>query len=402
MRRRIKVDFRENTRGQTLQLGAILLLGIAVLGLTVVQSQIVPAENERVEFQHSMTAQDDMSELHNTIRRAGTSEGVHTAEITMGTTYPTRMFLINPPPAQGALWNGTSQTVRVANVTATDDETRDHLNGSHTLQTKSISYRPGYNVYQNAPTTTYQAGVLVNEHQNGNSTAVTEQTLIRQNEIYIVSVGGNVSRTQLRSASLTPQSVSTSTDATTVTNTSEGNVTITVPSTLSEQQYIELLGPQYDPDPETGNDSAYVTDVTKPGPERIALALEPGVTYQLRTARVAVGPGTYTTDPAYLTSETTQTGEDVVLEARDWYGNPVPNSDTNRNLTVNVSTGRGQVADKDGLKAVGEDGRVVFDVTAASGAINFTLQNTSRPLSAANRSVNTSVAALGVVGKQRR
>ncbi|ESS06147.1 MAG: hypothetical protein A07HB70_01696 [uncultured archaeon A07HB70] len=138
-----------------------------------------------------------------------------------------------------------------------------------------------------------------------------------------------------------------------------------------------------------------MADVTKPGPERVTLTLEPGVTYQLHTARVAVGPGTHTTNPAYLTRETTQTGEDVVLEVRDRYNNAVPNSDTNQNLTVNVSTGRSQVADADGLKTVGQDGRVTFDVTVPSGAINFTLQNTSRSLSTANRSVNTSVTALG-------
>lgn len=85
------------------------------------------------------------------------------------------------------------------------------------------------------------------------------------------------------------------------------------------------------------------------------------------------------------------------MAVRDRYNNSVPNSDTNQNLTVNVSTGRGQVADKDGRNAVGEDGRAGFDVTAASGAINFTLQNTSRSLSTANRSVNTSVVALGAV-----
>lgn len=390
------MEFRESTRGQALQVGAILLFGIAILGLTIVQSQVVPVENKQVEFQHSLTVQNDMSGLHTTVVEAGTSEGVHTAEITMGTTYPARILLVTPPPAQGTLRTDTPQTVRVANVTATSDESRDYLNGSYTLQTKSISYNPGYHVYQNAPTTTYQAGVLVNEHQNGNSTAVTEQTLVRQNEIYIVSVGGNVSRAQLRSASLSPQSVSISTDPTTVTNTSDGDVTVTVPSTLSEQQYVELLGPQYDPDGEAGNDSAYVSSVRKPGPERITLTFEPGVTYQLHTARVTVGPGTHTTDAAYLTRDTTQSDEDVVLEVRDGYNNPVPNADTNQNLTVNVSTGRGQVADSDGLKAVGEDGRVAFDVTVPSGAINLTLQHTSRSLSAANSSVNTSVAELGV------
>ena len=295
------MEFHESTRGQTLQLGAILLLGIFVVGPTVVQTQVVPAENERVEFKHSLTVQNDLSELRNTILRAGTSEGVQTADITMGTTYPTRVFLVNPPPAQGSLQTGTSRTVRGAGVTATNGETRDYLNGSYVSETNSISYSPGYSVYRSAPTTTYQAGVLVSEHRNGNTTPVTEQALVRQNELYTVSVGGNVSRAQLRSVSLTPQSVSTSTDATTVTNASDGSVTVTVPSTLGEQQHVELLGPRYDPDAETGNDSAYVTDATKPGPERVTLTPEPGVTYRLHTARVAVGPDTHTTEPAYLT-----------------------------------------------------------------------------------------------------
>lgn len=355
------MDLRQDRRAAALQVGAVLLLGFLVIALSLYQATVVPEENERVEFRHSQQVQDDMVEVRNGLQRAGTTGDIQAVSVRMGTTYPSRILFVNPGPPGGVIRNGTERRVTFSNVSATDDETADFLNtdanGPYGLDTKNLSYRPGYNVYRSAPTTTYQSGVLVNEFDDANDTAVTDQALIRDDEIYLVAVAGNLSRGQMRAYAVDPRSLSTASAATAITNES-GRITVSVPTTLTEERWETLL-----------DDQDRVRSVTKED-GRVSIRLADG-TYRLRTALVGVGTGGEAPGPAYLTTVDPNGGADVAVEVRDRYNNPVPNSRVAGNLTVNV-TGGTDVLDPDSVE-VGEDGRARFTHAGETGTANLTL-----------------------------
>lgn len=355
------MDLRQDRRAAALQVGAVLLLGFLVIALSLYQATVVPEENKRVEFRHSQQVQDDMVEVRNGLQRAGTTGDIQSVSVRMGTTYPSRILFVNPGPPGGVIRNGTERRVTASNVSATGDETADFLNtdanGPYGLDTKNLSYRPGYNVYQSAPTTTYQSGVLVNEFDDANDTAVTDQALIRGDEIYLVAVAGNLSRGQTRAYAVDPRSLSTASAATTVRNES-GPITVSVPTTLTEERWETLL-----------DDQDRVRSVTTED-GRVSIRLTDG-TYRLRTALVGVGTGGEAPGPAYLTTVDPNGGADVAVEVRDRYNNPVPNSRVRGNLTVNV-TGGTDVLAPDSVQ-VGEDGRARFAHAGETGTANLTL-----------------------------
>lgn len=139
-----------------------MLFATIIIALAVYQATVVPAQNADVEYKHSQQVQDDLVQLRNSVLGTASAGDARPVSVTLGTTYPSRVFSINPPSPAGRLATETyaDGTIRVSNVAATNAETRDYLNGTWTATTKYISYTPGYNEFQTAPTTRYTATLL--------------------------------------------------------------------------------------------------------------------------------------------------------------------------------------------------------------------------------------------------
>ncbi|MFB6103465.1 MAG: hypothetical protein ABEJ57_00070, partial [Halobacteriaceae archaeon] len=135
-------------RGQSIQVGAVLLFGFLVVFLAIYQAQVVPAQNAGIEADHSDRVRTQLMELRNAILRgAATGEG-YPVTVTLGTDYPSRIAAVNPPPAVGKLETTANQTVTLANATAVDAETRDYLDGGKlNFTTKGFVYTPDYSEY---------------------------------------------------------------------------------------------------------------------------------------------------------------------------------------------------------------------------------------------------------------
>jgi len=101
------MSLRRDERAVTVQIGAVLLLAIIFAALVLYQVNTVPAENSALEYEHNQNVHDEMQELRNAIRNAGTTGNSQSASITLGTQYPTRTFSMNPPDP-----GGTLETVR--------------------------------------------------------------------------------------------------------------------------------------------------------------------------------------------------------------------------------------------------------------------------------------------------
>lgn len=96
-------SLRSDQRAQSIQIGAILFVAIALLALGLYQTHVVPAENQCVEAQAHQSAVDDMRQLQTEVLWSAHHSGPSQHTIQTGTRYPTGIVRLNPPPAAGSI-----------------------------------------------------------------------------------------------------------------------------------------------------------------------------------------------------------------------------------------------------------------------------------------------------------
>lgn len=328
----------DDDRGQSVQVGAVLLFGFLVVFLALYQAQVVPAQNAGVEADHSDRVRTQLMELRNAILQgAATGEG-YPVTVTLGTDYPSRIAAVNPPPAVGTLETTAPKTVTISNATAVDAEARDYLDGGQlTFTTKGFVYTPDYAEYS-APRTVYGTSLLYTMAGDRVVETLGDQRIVSGNTIRLVMVTGNLSVRDSQSVTVDPTVVSGA-ETITVENQTDP-ITITVPSNVSASRWAELL-------------PAAVDAVNASGDVKIVLP--PGV-YRLRLAKVTLGETT-PTDPAahYVTvgegenaSILANQSQQVAFVVRDRFNNPV----TNATVTVNLGgSAGGSLVTEDGTGA---------------------------------------------------
>jgi len=373
-------------RGQSIQIGAVLLFGVLIIAFAGYQATVVPDQNSEVEFNHNQAVQNQMQDLRNAIVSVPGSTSTEAVSVTLSTQYPSRVVARNPGPPTGSLrTNGTTQsryniTVRHAE---TGGETGDVWNGTpRAYNTGLVAYQPNYNIYRNAPMTYYDQSVVYNQFRTANIT-LSGQTVVDGRDITLVALNGSLQRSSGTSASVDVRPVSRSDDPIVVRNhTASSNVSVSMPTRLPEPLWEELLADEIDDDPGNLSNDRYVTDVTAtdgPGPfYNLTITFERGADYRLRMAKAGVGTGVTDEPATYLTDisgngtrVTNDTTAELVLEVRDEYNNPVQG--------VTVYGGVDPASDGsllDARKESGTDGRVTFEydatgVTPDTHQVNF-------------------------------
>ncbi|WP_435359264.1 hypothetical protein [Haloarchaeobius sp. DFWS5] len=379
------MGIRGDERAVTVQIGAVILLAFVVIAITTYQTQVVPAQNEEVEFNHNQQVQQRMQDLRDVLVSVPATGSGGAVSVPLGTTYPARSIFVNPPPPGGTLSTvGTtndSVAFAIGNATATDAEVGNYWNGStHAFSTGALVFTPNYHAYENPPTTVYENSLLYNRFDSANLT-LTGQTVVDGKRLTLVAVNGSL-REGSGTASVTVRPVSASTAGIAVRNTSGERLTVTIPSTLSASEWQTLLSEsgQYDGTGSSSNE-AYVHAVrangstTVPGTSQrlhfVDIVMEADETYSLRLAKVGVGSGVTTReDGAYLapvdsTSRQAPTGgsETLTVQVRDRFNNP------QSGVTVNASvvSGGGSVASPTQVET-GDDGRATFTYQAPASA----------------------------------
>jgi PKD repeat protein len=359
------MSFGADERGQAIQIGAVLLFGILIISLSTYQAFVVPNQNRGVEFNHNQQVQSQLQELRNAIvSSVSRSTGV-SVSLDLGTTFPSRLVGLNPPPPSGTLETvGTTDpavNLSVRNAVATDPETADYWSGDErNFTTGLLEYAPRYSEYDEAPVTVYDNTLLYNQFRNANRT-VTGQRLVDGNRLTFVVLNGSLQENGPDAASVDVQPVSTPVEPTTVRNASGGNLSVSFPSRFPEKKWKETLEDEFDG---AGSDDRYVTDVNgSSGPDglyNITITFEAD-TYRMRLVKVGLGSGATEEPAAYLTeldgegSSVQQGGSmEITLGVRDAYGNAVGN------VAVNASAPAGGFADGDDRKFSDTDGEVTF------------------------------------------
>jgi len=358
------MDLVGDRRGQSIQIGAILLFAALIIAFASYQAFVVPNQNREVEFNHNRGVQSDMQDLRNAIVSVGGSDDSRSVTVELGTRYPSRLAARNPGPPSGSLRTvGTTDDsvgLRIANAQTTG-ETGDFWNESQRYNTGTVRYRPGYNVYTNPPDTVYDQTALYNRFPSGNIT-VSNQSFIDGTDITLVVLNGSVSRSSTEATSVDVRSVSSSTER--VRLEDDGSpVTITFASTRSAAYWDFLEETQ----------SRSVADVTNAssggGFYNVSVELRQNRTYSVQLTKVGVGDSVTDEDAAYLTDiegdgATVTQGEttELTLEVRDPFNNP---PDDAAELQVNGSVdGSGSLGSSS--KIPDEDGQVMFTYEAPS------------------------------------
>jgi hypothetical protein len=370
------MSFRADRRGQSMQIGAMLLFGLLVVAAASYQVTVVPQQNADVEFTHGEAVRTDLLNVRNSVLRTALDGGLYPVTVELGTSYPPRTVFVNPPPATGTLstappGGGGMIEIRHATVEAgggelSRRETGDFWTGvawSH--PTTTLTYEPRYSSgYQ--PTTTYENSVLSHRYGDGSTVPATGQTLVRDRTVSLVVLSGELSITSADAVGLDPVAVSAGTRTVPITATAGENVEIVVPTRLSEEMWRDLLQEQF------VGQGGYVESVSVvDGTLTIGLlgSDDDGqVTYDLRLANVGVGSAAGAASPAYVTFVdegdrivTAGTRQAFTVEVRDAFDDPVSGVE----LSARIVTGGGTV---DPTSAVtDEQGRASF-VHEAPGA----------------------------------
>ncbi|RDZ47951.1 hypothetical protein C5B86_02525 [Haloferax sp. Atlit-19N] len=369
------MGFRGDERAVTVQIGAVLLFGIIIISMSMYQATVVPNQNEQVEFLHNQEVHDQFKSLRGAVIESSSEPTARPSTVSLGTRYPSRTLFVNPGPVSGTLQTRDLGTLAVSNIETTEAETSDYVDGGLSYHTKSLEYRPDYNVMQSTPTTVYENTIAYNRFDTGYNGTLSGQSLINGRTISLVVLQGNYSENGVGSATVDAQAVSPATRTVSVKNTS-GRVNITVPTKLSADEWRDVLEDDGElNDPETDDD--YVYSVTDGPGDTVFIEMKKGVTYDLRVGAVEVGTDDEDPPAHYITVVETS-GSSATFEVRDEYNNPVSG------VEVDVS------GDSSGRFTTGSDGRIVVPVdTSDAGTyeLDATLSGVSGPRGKATATV---------------
>jgi hypothetical protein len=336
------MEFRGDERAQAVQIGAILLFAAVIISLSGYQAFVVPQENGKIEFGDFQTAAGDMADLQNALLGAagGTARG---ESVRTGSTYPTRTFSVNPPPASGTLRTTGDAEIALTNAVAVDGEaenTRTFWNGRHhNFSTKSVVFEPAYNEFDAPPVVA--SGVAAYRAFSGSISAETGQVLVQGNRITVVSVVGNVSTGGLTS-SVVVEPVSAATRTVTVTGDGGGSQDINVSLPVAETTTASAWASSEVARSLRANEN--VLDVDPVEDQRVNVSLDGSQTYRLQLARVEVrqagsSGGTADPGPRYVVpvtgDQSSMSAEQtlgVSTEVRDRFNNPVSGTNVSYSL----------------------------------------------------------------------
>ncbi len=229
------MEQRPDDRGVSPLIGFLLVVGILVLSLGIWQVNFVPADNKQVEFQHYQDIIGDMQELRNAIVRIGETNQLQAVRFRLGANYPPRVIGVNAPPPQGALETDTAGTGEIV----VDGINTTEVCGFEETTSRSITYEPAYNYFENADAIHYENTVVYRNTSDGTIVLDSGQALIRDDTINLVPMVTDFSLTDQSATTIDFQGEQTGS-----VKVSKA-LTIVIPTELSAETWeTELLDDQ--------------------------------------------------------------------------------------------------------------------------------------------------------------
>lgn len=355
--------FRDADRAQSIQLGALLIFSILIIFAAGYQAFAVPSQNAAVEQDHSERVQDQMQDVRSGIHTTAATGTASPANVKLAVEYPTRALFLNPSTGAGTVRTRDRDDVVLRNVTAIDDETADHWDGSdRSLRTNALVYRPSYSLLEDPPTTVYESTVLYDEFSDA-AILETDQRIIDGRDINFVALQGEYQRSGTDTAAVEPRAMSPTTRTVAVEGDG-GPIELEVP--VANADVGTTLEDRLASEPNVVSASYAAAE------EALTVELDETETYRLRLSGVVVGSGAPGADLQYLTDvegDQVSVPEDsthgMVLEARDGFDNPVSGESVETAVDVPGNcgaSGDGTLEGDDGT--TDEDGRLALTYEA--------------------------------------
>lgn len=312
---------RFDNRAVAVPVAAVFALGFLVLGLTIYQATVVPAETETIEYEHSTTVSSQFAGLAESIQTTSTDGSASPSTVRLGVQYPSRTFVVGPSRSSGTLETDPLGSVQLENASYPTTENPDR-----TYTTSGIRYTPSYSQYDVGAETWLEHGVAVRRADSGSAVGLSEQYLIEDSRISLPVLAGSLSRSTSERTTVPNRPVSVSETTVEVTANESGPLTLVAPTRLDESTWNRLLASERTPDGQITDISVREDPETDTGELRITLAEG---SYDLAVGSVGVTDRVDEPEPAYLFERTPdQTVSEgmtvpVAVEVRDRYDNPV-------------------------------------------------------------------------------
>jgi len=314
----VNMDFRGNTRAQAIQIGAVLLFGILVISFSIYQAFVIPGQNERVEFNHFVSVQDDMVQLRNAVIRASNTARSVPISVRLGTSYPARLVAAQPVGASGALQTASVGTMSQIAISGAGVSMSD-VCGLDSPTSGTVVYQPGYEYFRSVTNVTYENTVTYTTGQQGDRSFQTAQHLVDGETIRVYPLTGTSQKTGVRVETVTLHGGKTG-ERTGV----PGRFTLTLPTRLTATQWEEVLL----------DDEPHVTDVRSvAGEHAVKIIFAEGQEYDIRCTPVSTegAPDNEPTEqPSNDSTINPNSGDDLVLRGTEESGNDNAEIDPNQ------------------------------------------------------------------------
>ena len=220
------MEFQSDRRSQSTVIGVVVLFGFLILALSLYQVAVVPQQNAETEFQHSGEVRNELVELRAGILQAGSIDQPQYQTVQLGTSYSTRIFTVNQPSPAGTIRTTDPYPITISNGSDTPE-------GTITIPTRFVEYRPGYNELDRSPTW-YDASVLYYDARadEGGIAIIEDQTLVNNGEVQITALQNEFRRSGTGQVTLELRPAEEVTG-----DIPEGDLTVTVPTRLSEDDW---------------------------------------------------------------------------------------------------------------------------------------------------------------------
>ncbi|EMA47708.1 hypothetical protein C448_04699 [Halococcus morrhuae DSM 1307] len=226
LKRRLQ-RFVDDERGVSPVVGFVLIFALVMIVFTLYQSSVVPAQNEEIEFKHSQEVEGEMDELSAAFVSTGPEDPPKAVSLQLGVQYPNRVLGINPGTPIGKLNSTDPRTIELAS----DD-------GSENLSTSFINYKPSYNLKTQETQYSIEHGMLVKDYSGSSATRLASPGALFSSDgedVNLNLISGDVSANEM-STVVTTDNV----DTHNITVMSD-NITITLPTTLEEDEWNRTL-----------------------------------------------------------------------------------------------------------------------------------------------------------------
>lgn len=255
-------NFTQSNRGQSIVVGALLMIIIAILCSSMYLSTIVPILSGNSEFDTYQDVKTDMSELNSKLMEVNADGIVRSHTLDFSTSYPV-----------GQISGSQTQSLSL-----TEADTVVEIDGSteYIYNSGIITYSPNFNQL-NTKEIFIERNTKVIDSDTQVTTPSDTQSLVNGNTISITEIEGNYNRSSANSVTTTitqEESISSYT----VSN----DIELEVYTQISEEKWNDLLESEKD---ENGGNITNIDYVENSGLNLLEISLQSD-TYTIKTSKI--------------------------------------------------------------------------------------------------------------------